>query len=118
MLSVTHDWNPLQKNLKDSIKNRGLTQIIETALTPHGLVHSGNTIPTVDLDESMFRVVRSPQYQGYCTLAFYLFHITRIEDMCANILIDHGTQVIMQGDWMQKMRIVRIESGNSRHGGL
>ncbi|WP_196805842.1 hypothetical protein [Musicola paradisiaca] len=33
--------------------------------------------------------------------------------MCANILIDNGTQVIMQGDWMQKMRIDRIDTGNS-----
>lgn len=54
------------------------------------------------VNEQAFRHVCSPKYQGCRTLAFYIYHMERIEDICANVLIADDRQVILESPWLQR----------------
>lgn len=35
-------------------------------------------------------------------LLFYIYHMERIEDICANVLIADDRQVILESPWLQR----------------
>lgn len=123
MLNTNADYNILIKELRQLLKERSIHRVKEKAFCAHELVHDKElTEGTVDtfqneclagLNEKSFSQTASKKYQGYRTLAFFIFHMTRIEDICANILIANEPQVIFQDNWIKKLNINRVDTGNS-----
>lgn len=63
-----------------------------------------------DLEEHAFRTMPTPKD---VTIAWNIWHITRIEDITANILIADDTQVINGNDWPLKMNVSIFDTGNA-----
>ncbi len=121
MESITRDWNPKQARLKEIIlKQDKFQEAIELTLYMHSLVHSsemsGKDTPTYEddlwkgLDPGVFG---SQHKQKGSTIAWNLWHLTRIEDLTANILIAEDSQVLNCGDWLDKMKVSVTDTGNS-----
>jgi hypothetical protein len=120
MFSMSMDWNPKQAALRESLpKSDRFDETIRLCLELHGLVHSGNVTiqkrPT-PLDElfdgltkEAFSVMPSPKDT---TIAWNIWHITRIEDITANILINDGKQVL-NNTWLKKLKSSICDTGNA-----
>lgn len=120
MINVTKDWNPKQALLKDLLaKKESFNEAISIALELHSLVHSSNVSNTgiktyldeliQNLDESVFKSM--PNVKG-TTIAWNLWHITRIEDIASNILISEREQIFNQ-EWQKRMNVSVTDTGNA-----
>jgi hypothetical protein len=100
MFSVTKDWNPRQARLAELLRSdAGFSEAIDLCVSMHGELHdldpSGaptfyrELISPIGKDEYAWRPPRS-----FASIAWNLWHITRIEDAIANILIGDGPQVL------------------------
>lgn len=121
MISVVKQWNPKQALLRELIKKPDkFNEAIELCLEMHSLVHtsemSGINIRTFeddlwdDLDEFSFRTMPSVKD---ATIAWNIWHLTRIEDITANILIADDIQVINTNRWQDKMNVTVYDTGNA-----
>lgn len=121
MINVTKLWNPKQALLREIInKPDRFDEAIELCLEMHSLVHtsemSGTNISTFEdelwdgLDEFSFRTM--PTIKD-ATIAWNLWHLTRIEDITANILIADDIQVINRDNWLDKMNVTVCDTGNA-----
>ncbi len=121
MISVAKQWNPKQALLKSLIRN--LDNFEESRmllLELHSMVHtsemSHSYIRTFEdeiwdgLEEKVFRTM--PTIKDV-TIAWNLWHITRIEDLTSNILISDEEQVININNWIKKMNIRVYDTGNA-----
>ena len=123
MLTSNKDYNPLIKELREALKLKDIDRMKEKALLAHALVHdkilTNYHIDTFqnqflkNLDEESFRYKKSKNYDSIRTVAFFIFHITRIEDICANVIIGEKKQVIFENKWIEKLNIERVDTGNS-----
>lgn len=123
MLTVNEHWNPLQRALKIALTQGIIEEVKDITCKLHGLVHtasvSGGRYKTFqdeildNVNERAFRHTASQKYQGYRTLAFFVLHMTRIEDICANVLIANDQQVIFEHPWLEKLNIDFQDTGNA-----
>ncbi len=114
-------WNPKQSRLKEIINNPGrFIEAVSLCLEMHALLHasdvSGSKTQTFEdklwdgLTESMFRALPA----GHAlTIAWNIWHITRIEDITVNILIEGDSQVINSGDWNKRLNTSVRDTGNA-----
>lgn len=120
MESITKDWNPKQAKLKEIILRQDkFREAIDLALEMHSLIHtsemSGRDTPTYEdelwkgLDPGVFG---SQHKQQGSTIAWNLWHMTRIEDLTANILIAGSSQVL-NSDWLDRMKVTVTDTGNA-----
>lgn len=102
MFQVGIDWNPLQAQLKELlISEDSFEKAKELLLHMHGLVHpatvsSSPALTFFDevwqgLDRTSF--ITMPTVKDV-TVAWNIWHITRIEDLTVNLLIAEGAQVL------------------------
>ncbi len=121
MISVVTLWNPKQALLREIIqKPDQFDEAIKLCLEMHSLVHtsemSGINMKTFEdelwdgLDELSFR--RMPTIKD-ATIAWNIWHLTRIEDITANILIANDIQVIAREHWLDKMNVTVCDTGNA-----
>lgn len=114
------EWNTKQTQLKELLsKKEKCKQAIQVCLELHSLVHesivSGSSKPTYldsllnDLSDQAFRLAVK---KGYWSIAWNIWHITRIEDLTVNILINNSAQVF-NNDWMKKMKVSVKDTGNA-----
>lgn len=116
-------WNENHKKLKEIIlKPEYHSKAIQLFLSQHSLLHNSsigniaeNTLEDEvlrDLDESILRQypVQNPDTKN--SIAWHLWHITRIEDMTMNILAAGGQQVFTTANWLEKLNIPFAHSGN------
>ncbi|MFS0864739.1 DinB family protein [Fredinandcohnia sp. 179-A 10B2 NHS] len=116
-------WNENHKKLTNIIhKTEEHEQTLRLFLSQHALLHSSsitntNQITLEDsvfdnLDESIFRAypVANPDTKN--SIAWHIWHISRIEDMTMNILVANGQQVLNEGRWLEKLQIDVPHSGN------
>jgi hypothetical protein len=115
-------WNSQQNLLKSIItKVDKFDEIIKLCLDQHSMVHIGEmsqtSVETFEdelwdgLDEIEFRTM--PTIKDEMTIAWCLWHSTRIEDMTMNILVDDGNQVINTDKWIEKMNVRVCDTGNA-----
>ncbi len=112
----------LQQNLLRSVilKSDKFDEAIELCLNQHEMVHSSEVsqrnITTFEdelwqgLDEATFRAMSE---SDNCTIAWSIWHSTRIEDITMNILVADAAQVISNGQWIPKMNNVTCDTGNA-----
>lgn len=114
-------WNSQQKLLKSIItKLDKFDETIKLCLEQHLMVHASemsqtNTVTFEDelwngLDEITFRTM--PTEKDEATIAWCLWHTTRIEDITMNILVANDTQVINSNNWLEKMNVRICDTGN------
>ncbi|RCX19712.1 DinB family protein [Fontibacillus phaseoli] len=113
-------WNTLQKELKAIIaKPEHHELVIERILVQHSAVHSACiTGPDVwsfedevldELSEENFRRVPKP---GVNSIAWHIYHSTRIEDITLNTLVGDRPQVFDEQDWSARIGIRYRDTGN------
>jgi hypothetical protein len=114
-------WNAEIKKLRDIIlKEDKIKESIEICLALHSMVHisqvSGTKEKTFEdelwegLDDNTFRKASK---DGVHTIAYALWHCTRIEDITTNILITSGNQIFNTGNWADKINTKVIDTGNA-----
>lgn len=114
-------WNSNHNFLREIIvKADKFDEAIKLCLEQHLMVHrsenSGKYIVTFEdelwdgLDEKAFRTMPSPKDEA--TIAWCLWHLTRIEDITMNILVADDTQVINTDNWKEKMKVTISDTGN------
>lgn len=120
MFQVGTDWNPKQARLKELIaKPEKFEEAKELCLQLHSIVHSSEITPGVGqtlldevwegLTEKAFLTM--PTVKDV-TVAWNIWHITRIEDITANILIGEREQVLDEG-WLKRLGVRVRDTGNA-----
>ena len=120
MIRVSKEWNPKQALLRKILsKPEKFDEAIKLCLHMHSLIHNSkvsdcNYTTYEDklwdrLDEEVFRVVPANKSR---TVAWNLWHITRIEDITVNILIADDVQ-ILDNDWLHKLNTTIRDTGNA-----
>jgi hypothetical protein len=114
-------WGLKQKLLRDILLDRDkFNEAIALCLEQHAMIHSSglSQLDRVtfedelwsDLDEKNFRTMPTPQDE---TIAWNLWHLTRIEDIAMNILIKGEMQVINEFNWLDLLNISVCDTGNA-----
>jgi hypothetical protein len=120
MFQVGTDWNPLQAHLKEIIlKKDKFSETQQLLYQMHSFVHcnevyDGKKTTYMDeiwdgLDDKAFRLMPTNKDD---TIAWNIWHITRIEDLTANLLIDRGKQVL-DADWLTRLNTKVTDTGNA-----
>lgn len=118
--NLAADWNPRQARLKEIIlKPDRFAEARHLLLEMHSLVHSSSVCNTniatyfddiwSSLDEATFRTMPTAKD---VTIAWDLWHIARIEDITANLLIAGGSQVLDAG-WNERLNTQVKDTGNA-----
>lgn len=119
-MHVAKDWNPKQNLFNNLIM---LPEKFDEAMAlckeMHSLLHTsqvtGATVPTYlddlysGLDDNIFRIFTSDKNTS---ISWNIWHITRIEDITGNILLENEVQVL-NDDWCEKMNVKIKETGNA-----
>lgn len=120
MFQVGSDWNPKQAQLKALIADAGkFSEAIKLCLQLHGIVHTAdisNNLEASYYDEIMSGLTKEaftimPTVKDV-TVAWNLWHITRIEDITSNILIQEGEQVLNE-NWHNRLGVAETDTGNA-----
>ena len=120
MINIGKEWNPKQALLRQYLtKSQNFNESINLCLEMHILLHSSemsNCKSTTYFDilwnnlaESVFRLFVK---KSGTSIAWNIWHLTRIEDITANILIANENQVI-NNDWLKKINTDIRDTGNS-----
>lgn len=114
-------WNSNLKCLREIFTRKDKIEESKSLfLMLHSMVHSsdmsGINEKTFEdelwegLDESKFKT--STNEKGR-TIAYGIWHSTRIEDITMNILVDGGIQVLNSGNWKEKINSKISDTGNA-----
>lgn len=122
MFSINNDWNPKQARLRSIIKKEGdFQEAAELCLNLHSIVHMPEVSESGEYSflEEVLSGVSDDGFKNYSasdkgrTMAYNIWHITRIEDICANILIADDVQVIDTDNWLKKTKSIIKDTGNA-----
>lgn len=113
--------NALHGEMKTALADPGrFEEAKQLCLTLHSLLHlsemSGTELPTYEdelwngLTDAMFR---ARPLKNASTIAWCLWHITRIEDATTNILIADNVQVFNREPWQKKLNVQVTDTGNA-----
>ena len=127
MFSVANDWNPVQARLKEVISDPGrFGESINLCLYLHSIVHSSR----VSHPDMASTPLKAPTYLDAIwdgltreafetmptvkdvTVAWNIWHVTRIEDITSNILITDADQVL-NGEWRERLNTAVCDTGNA-----
>jgi len=116
-------WNENHKRLTNLIlKPSEHEPTLDLFLSQHSLLHSSkmsdSEMTTLedelvnDLQEETIRKypVTAPDTKN--SIAWHLWHITRIEDMTMTVLVLNDSQVFHSGNWAKQLNIPYLHSGN------
>jgi hypothetical protein len=114
-------WNSQQKELRDFLSKKDkFHEAIKICLEQHLMVHSSemSQANTTTFEDELWegleeRIFRGKLTEKDDTIAWNLWHITRIEDITMNILVEGGTQVINTEGWLTKMNLKVCDTGNA-----
>jgi hypothetical protein len=114
-------WNAKQTHLREILlKADKFDEAIKICLEQHSMVHSsemsGINAETFedelwkDLDEATFRTAVGVKGR---TVAYGMWHSTRIEDITMNILVAGSNQVIDSDKWLARINSSIYDTGNA-----
>ena len=120
MFSVTESWNPKQALLRQIInKTESFEEAKVLLMELHSLVHSKQVYENseksyfeeilAELNENNFRIMPSAKN---ATIAWDIWHITRIEDITSSIFINNDNQ-IFNIEWQKKLGTAVSDTGNA-----
>jgi hypothetical protein len=113
-------WNSKQKVLKEILlKSDKFDEAIKLCLEQHAMVHLSkmSEINAVIFEDELRKgldeaTIRTSINEKKRTIAYGLWHSTRIEDITMNILVADGKQVINTDNWLGKMDVPICDTGN------
>lgn len=119
MSSIAAIWNPKQAALKEALARADrFDEAMALCLELHGLAHAA-TISGGGEATFEDRVWDGLAADGFAwpapdglTIAWDIWHITRIEDLTANLLLADGTPVL-DGDWLVRLGVAVRDTGNA-----
>lgn len=114
-------WGSNQKLLRDIlVKPDKFCQAINLCLDQHSMVHTSemSQISVVTFEDELWDGLLKSTFRTMPTIkdetiAWSLWHITRIEDITMNILVADGTQVINRENWLERLGVKVCDTGNS-----
>lgn len=119
-------FNPSFKLLRESLEKENQDHVKRYFHMCHEYIHSetlnsGNNVSfqssIFDLDIFDFAVLRTLKvkgdYEPHRTLVMTVFHMTRIEDICASLISKDGHQVLFTDGWLKKLNVTLFDTGNA-----
>lgn len=114
-------WNERLKQLKSIIlKNDKFEDAINLCLELHAMVHSSkmSCINKETFEDELWEgvdeiTIRKATNEKGRTIAYGIWHSTRIEDITMNILVNNGEQVINTENWIERINPMIKDTGNS-----
>lgn len=114
-------WNENQKTLKNLFsKELTFKDAIDLFMDQHARVHSssvsGSDYSTFEdelwdnINDGAFRIGQNKKGR---TVAYGMWHSTRIEDITMNLLIAGEDQIIDQNNWIKKLNTSIYDTGNA-----
>jgi hypothetical protein len=114
-------WNEQQKLLRRALRDpQEFPAALQLFLQQHAMVHraemAGSGLWSFE-DEvwhglSAAQARRIPPGEEH-SIAWNLWHITRIEDVTMNLLVAGGAQVMLGGRWHEHMQVTARDTGNA-----
>lgn len=119
-MSVTSNWNIKQKRLKEIIRKEDcFKEAKELFLSMHNSVHFSkvtNSKTSTIIDEVFLNINKDDCYimptSKDVTIAWNIWHITRIEDLTINLLVNNSNQILTD-DRLKLMNIDVTDTGNA-----
>ncbi|WFB56819.1 DinB family protein [Paenibacillus sp. BR1-192] len=122
-LSQRKQWNENHKKLTGMILDPAKHQTaVDLFLQQHRLLHSSRMShsPIATLEDELVKNLLEETFRQYPVTApdtknsiiWHVWHITRIEDMTMNVLVNNDIQVLHAGQWNKKLHIDYVHSGN------
>lgn len=122
-LSQRKQWNENHKKLTGMILDPAKHQTaVDLFLQQHRLLHSSRMShsPIATLEDELVKNLLEETFRHYPVAApdtknsiiWHVWHITRIEDMTMNVLVNNDIQVLHAGQWNKKLHIDYVHSGN------
>ncbi len=116
-------WSDNHKRLTDIIlKPLEHHAAVELFLSQHSLLHASEMSHSAiaSLEDELFRDLREETIRKYPvkapdtrnSIAWHIWHMTRIEDMTMNVLVHHDRQVFHAGEWHKQLKVGFPHSGN------
>ncbi|MFZ5354887.1 MAG: DinB family protein [Bacillota bacterium] len=114
-------WNNRQTVLRELLsKPARFKEAIDLCLLQHSLVHEARMSGTddrtfeddiwEDLDDNMFRTAANSKGR---TIAYGIWHSTRIQDITMNILVADKEQIINKDCWLDRINSTITDTGNA-----
>jgi len=114
-------WNKRQTELRESLKNPGqFKEAIQLFFLQHAALHTAEMAQTEpwsfedwvmdDMTEEAIR--RIPQGYDH-SVAWLIWHLTRIEDVAMNTLVAGEPQRLHQDGWFERMKTTAQDTGNA-----
>ena len=120
MFDIEKDWNQQIDKLRKLIRSpKTFDSAIELALDIHAIPHTSKVsscgVPT--LCDDLLDGLTNEDYcimpgEKFETIAWHLWHITRIEDLTGNLLIAEQAQ-IFSDEWMTRLNVTVRDTGNA-----
>ncbi|MCR4422608.1 MAG: DinB family protein [Exilispira sp.] len=102
------------------LKTENFDEAIRLCLELHAMVHSSEMsgISTVTFEDELWEGLEGNTFRCMptskdVTIAWNLWHLTRIEDITMNILVANHIQVINSGKWLEKLNVKVVDTGNA-----
>jgi hypothetical protein len=113
-------WNQRHKELRNAlIKSVDKKKAVELFFAQHAMVHSAKLSQDKlysfedeifgDLSEKQMRLI--PKNHNH-SIAWIFWHLARVEDVTMNLLVANGQQVLNRDDWLKRMKIKVLNTGN------
>jgi hypothetical protein len=113
-------WNQQQQSLRQSLTSlEDLPRAIELFLKQHAMLHAAGvsqaglySFEDETLEGLTIQQMRIlPRNQDH-SIAWVLWHMTRIEDATMNLLVAGSPQILLEEGWFEKMGISTRDTGN------
>ena len=118
MSTVTQQWNPWQKELSQLLSSPDkFDEAMFLCTRMHNEAHDLGKQSSPTIFQSLLKNL-APEAIGYrpeksfSSIAWNIWHITRIEDAIANILIADADQ-ILNIEWLDRMNVKITDTGNA-----
>ncbi|MDE7229234.1 MAG: phage head-tail adapter protein [Oscillospiraceae bacterium] len=112
---MNKEWSELNKKVQTLIKNKATYDMgIETLIDLRGQLMKTLVSLYDELDRAEFDAIPFINADGYHnkTIAYSIWHIFRIEDIVAHILINEDEQVFSAGNYQARINSPIITTGN------
>ena len=114
-------WNQQQQALRQSLaRSDDLPLAIELFLGQHAMLHAAGMSQAglYSFEDKILAGLAEPQLRILPrglehSIAWVLWHMTRIEDATMNLLVAASPQVLLQEGWLDRMEIAPRDTGNA-----
>ena len=114
-------WNQQQQALRQSLTRLDdFPAAIELFLGQHAMLHAAGmsqagmySFEDETLDELTIEQMRTIPLNMEHSIAWVLWHMTRIEDATMNLLVAGSPQILLQEGWLERMEIPECDTGNA-----